>query len=173
MAGGYFYENESVLHHCGTHWIVFMHSLLLLLVAFIVYLSHNTLYEMFRYLIPTRVAELSEIKNDLPRWIDNFVTIFQIILCCFLGFAALIQTLAFFSVRLIITEKRLMRHNVILGKMDSFDVNAIESIRTLTGFLGTTFKYGTITFHLVSGNKVRLRSVSDPRAVERILFMVK
>lgn len=195
-------DKEEILYQTRKHWAVFIKAaiyfgLALLVLAakhpILVHVPYTAQYEEAKgesvqaqprqkSQAPQDKTDVSPLKDpqtqdDIKRFLVPVVT-WSVTGGCFalvvvFGLIGLALLLGFFSNKVIITSKRVIRHDVLSGSLSSISLSHIESVSAVTGLLGSVLGYGKVRFSLGSGQKVSISNLKRPLEFERELFGAK
>jgi len=185
-------DDEQILHQTGKHWIVFVKALVYLCLAIflfagrdgivrhIPYASHEPAHEAVGFvaqpgagdrLLPAQTMdEVMRVAGVVITWTVSIVSIALVFVLALLGIA---RALGFFSCQVLLTTKRIISRDALLGSLSSFALANVESARADCGLLGPVLGYGKVSLVMGSGRKVSLANIRRPMEFEREIFGAK
>jgi len=117
------------------------------------------------------------VQDDFKRFlvpvVSNTVKVVSFALAATFGLLGLARLLSFFSNTVLVTDRRMILNDVLSGSLTSLDVKLVESMRAVTGPLGSLLGYGTVRMVMSSGQKVAIANLRKPHELERELFAAK
>lgn len=160
-------ENEGILYQTKKHWAVFLKSGVYFGLSVAALASKNALLAAAQFTPP------EDLKRILPPLVSGTVKTVCFTAAVVFGLLAMARLLSFFSNKVILTPKRVIQHDVLSGSLSSTDIRHIESVRAVTGLLGSLLGYGRVVLVMGSGQKVSIANLRRPHEFERELFGAK
>lgn len=160
-------EQEEIIYQTKKHWAVFLKAAAYFALAALVLAYKDPILKAVQFTPP------EDFKRILPPLISWTVKGTCFTLATVFGLLGLARVLSFFSNKVIITGKRVIRHDVLSGSLSSLDLSRIESVRACTGILGSVLGYGKVIMVMGSGQKVAVANLRKPHDFERELFGAK
>ena len=165
-----FFEGEELRFKTGKHWVVFFKAALYFFLAMYVFKSHLDLSGLLKFNVPD---DFQKIMLTLNKVVEGIVLTLRYCLTAFLVWLGVTNLLSFFSLRLYLTNKRLVRFDLIIGSLLSLDIAKIESVKADPGIFGGVLGYGKVTVTTGSGQTVVLSNLNGPHELEKQLFFAK
>ncbi len=160
-------DKEDILYQTKKHWAVFLKAAIYFGLAALVLAYKDPLLAAAQFTPP------EDFKRILPPVINWSVKGACFTAAVVFGLLGLARLLSFFSNKVIITAKRVIQHDVLSGSLSSLDLARIESVRAVTGLLGSLLGYGKVIMVMGSGQKVSVPNLRKPHEFERELFGAK
>jgi len=184
---------EQILYQTGKHWIVFVKALLYLVLAIFLLAERGDLVRHIPYTSASEGAHAvtgtvaqqgggerivpAQTMDDIMRWAGITITWTVSGVCIALGivllFVGVARAVGFFSCQVMLTTKRVIARDALLGSFSSLSLANVESARADCGLLGPMLGYGKVAITMGSGRKVSLANIARPMEFERELFGAK
>ncbi len=163
---GLVFEGEDILYRTGKHWVVLAKAAILFALALAVWSSGPALTALAQFKVP------EELEKFLPKIITAAIWLFRYIFFIILTLLALTRLFSFFTLRVGVTEKRLLCDDALFGTF-SLDVGKIESVKCEPGLFGGLLGYGKVILTASSSQRLVLTNIRRPHALEQELFAAK
>ncbi len=160
-------DQEEIVYQTRKHWAVFLKAAVYFALAYAAYKSVDPLLAMAQFTPP------EDLKRILPPIIHWSVKGSCYLVTAIFGLMGLSRLLGFFSNKVIVTRKRVIRQDVLSGSVFSLDLRRVESVTACTGLLGSLLGYGRVTMVAGSGQKISIANLRRPHELERELFGAK
>ncbi len=163
---GLVFEGEDIRYKTGKHWVVLAKAVVLFVLALIVWSSGPALHSMLQFNTP------EELEKILPKIISAAIWLFRYVFFLLLTVLALTRLFSFFTMRLGLTDKRLLCDDAIFGTF-SLDIAKIESVKCEPGLFGGLLGYGKIILTATSSQRLVLTNIRRPHYLEQEIFAAK
>lgn len=160
-------DKEEILYQSKKHWAVFLKAAVYFGLAAAVLAYKDPILAWAQFTPP------EDLKRILPPIISGTVKGVCFTAAVVFGLMGMARLLSFFSNKVLITQKRLIQHDVLSGSLASLDLSRIESVRACTGLLGSLLGYGKLILVMGSGQRVTIANLRRPHEFERELFSAK
>jgi hypothetical protein len=160
-------DKEEILYQSKKHWAVFLKAAVYFGLAAAVLAYKDPILGWAQFTPP------EDLKRILPPIISGTVKAVCFTAAVVFGLMGMARLLSFFSNKVLITQKRLIQHDVLSGSLASLDLSRIESVRACTGLLGSLLGYGKLILVMGSGQRVTIANLRRPHEFERELFSAK
>lgn len=163
---GLVFEGEDIRYKTGKHWVVLAKAIILFALALGVWASEPALLKLAQFKAP------EELEKFLPKIIAVAVWVFRYVFFILLTLLALARLFSFFTLRVGVTDKRLLCDDALLGTF-SLDIGKIESVKCEPGVFGGLLGYGKMILTASSSQRLVLTNIRRPHALEQELFAAK
>ena len=163
---GLLFEGEDIRYRTGKHWVVLAKALVLFVLALLVWSSEPTLLKLVQFKVP------EELERFVPKILSVGVWLFRYVFFILLTLLALVRLFSFFTLRVGLTDKRLVCDDALLGSF-SLDLGKIESVKCEPGFFGGLLGYGKVILTASSSQRVVITILSRPHVLEQEIFAAK
>lgn len=163
---GLVFEGEDILYRTGKHWVVLAKALLFFALALVVWSSGPALHSLAQFKVP------EELEKFLPKIITAAIWVFRCIFFILFTLLALVRLFSFFTLRVGITEKRLLCDDTLFGTF-SLDIGKVESVKCEPGLFGGLLGYGKVILTATSSQRLVLTNIRHPHTLEQELFAAK
>ncbi|MGD9608852.1 MAG: PH domain-containing protein [Desulfovibrionaceae bacterium] len=163
---GLVYEGEDIRYRTGKHWVVLFKAILLFVLALIVWSSEPALTKLFQFKAP------EELEKFLPRIIGATVWLVRYVFFLLFTLLALARLFSFFTVRVALTDKRLLCDDLLFGSY-SLDLGKIESAKCEPGFFGGLLGYGKLVLTASSSHRLVISNMRRPEVLVQEIFAAK
>ncbi len=163
---GLVFEGEDIRYRTGKHWVVLAKAIILFALALAVWASEPALLKLAQFKAP------EELEKFLPKIIAVAVWVFRYVFFILLTLLALARLFSFFTLRVGVTDKRLLCDDALLGTF-SLDIGKIESVKCEPGVFGGLLGYGKMILTASSSQRLVLTNIRRPHALEQELFAAK
>jgi len=163
---GLVFEGEDIRYRTGKHWVVLAKAVILFALALVVWSSEPALLKLAQFKIP------EELEKFLPKIIAAAVWVFRYVFFLLFTLLALVRLFSFFTLRVGITDKRLLCDDALFGTF-SLDIGKIESVKCEPGIFGGLLGYGKMILTASSSQRLVLTNIRRPHALEQELFAAK
>ena len=163
---GLIFEGEDIRYRTGKHWVVLAKALVLFVLALVVWSSEPTLLKLVQFKVP------EELERFVPKILSVGVWLFRYVFFILLTLLALVRLFSFFTLRVGLTEKRLLCDDALLGTF-SLDLSKIESVKCEPGVFGGLLGYGKMILTASSSQRLVITNLSRPHILEQEIFAAK
>uniref|UniRef100_I2Q381 DUF304 domain-containing protein n=1 Tax=Desulfovibrio sp. U5L TaxID=596152 RepID=I2Q381_9BACT len=163
---GLVFEGEDIRYRTGKHWVVLAKAVILFAVAVAVWSSEPALLKLAQFKAP------EELEKFLPKIISAAIWVFRYVFFLLLTLLALVRLFSFFTLRVGVTDKRLLCDDALFGTF-SLDIGKIESVKCEPGVFGGLLGYGKMVLTASSSQRLVLTNIRRPHALEQELFAAK
>ncbi|MFP5259612.1 MAG: PH domain-containing protein, partial [Acidobacteriota bacterium] len=123
---GLIFEGEDIRYRTGKHWVVLAKAVVLFVLALVVWSSEPSLQKLVQFKVP------EELERFVPTIVSVGVKLFRYVFFILLTLLALVRLFSFFTLRVGLTDKRLLCDDALLGSF-SLDLGKIESVKCEPG----------------------------------------
>ncbi|WP_254845163.1 PH domain-containing protein [Desulfovibrio sp. DV] len=141
-------------------------AVVLFVLALVVWSSEPTLLKLVQFKVP------EELERFVPKILTVGVWLFRYVFFILLTLVALVRLFSFFTLRVGLTDKRLLCDDALLGSF-SLDLGKIESVKCEPGLFGGLFGYGKVILTAASSQRLVLTNLSRPHVLEQEIFAAK
>jgi hypothetical protein len=163
---GLVFEGEDIRYRTGKHWVVLAKAVILFALAVAVWSSEPALLKLAQFKAP------EELEKFLPKIISAAIWVFRYVFFLLLTLLALVRLFSFFTLRVGVTDKRLLCDDALFGTF-SLDIGKIESVKCEPGVFGGLLGYGKMILTASSSQRLVLTNIRRPHALEQELFAAK
>ena len=163
---GLVFEGEDIRYRTGKHWVVLGKAAMLFALALIVWSSEGALLKLVQFKAP------EELEKFLPKILTTGVWLFRYVFFLLFTLLALVRLFSFFTLRVGLTEKRLLCDDALFGTY-SLDLGKIESVKCEPGLLGGLLGYGKMILTASSSQRVVITNLRRPHVLEQEIFAAK
>ena len=163
---GLVYEGEEIRYRTGKHWVVLFKAIILFVLALVVWSSEPTLLRMLQFKAP------EELERFLPQIIRTGVWLIRYVFFILFTLLALARLFSFFTVRVALTDKRLLCDDLLFGTY-SLDVGKIESVKCEPGLFGGLLGYGKTVLTASSSQRLVISNLRRPHVLVQEIFAAK
>lgn len=163
---GLIFEGEDIRYRTGKHWVVLAKAVVLFVLALVVWSSEPSLLKLVQFKVP------EELERFVPMIVSVGVKLFRYVFFILLTLLALVRLFSFFTLRVGLTDKRLLCDDALLGSF-SLDLGKIESVKCEPGFFGGLLGYGKMILTASSSQRVVITNLSRPHVLEQEIFAAK
>ncbi|EHJ46081.1 hypothetical protein DFW101_0064 [Solidesulfovibrio carbinoliphilus subsp. oakridgensis] len=163
---GLVFEGEDIRYRTGKHWVVLAKAVILFALAVAVWSSEPALLKLAQFKAP------EELEKFLPKIIAAAIWVFRYVFFLLLTLLALVRLFSFFTLRIGVTDKRLLCDDALFGTF-SLDIGKIESVKCEPGVFGGLLGYGKMVLTASSSQRLVLTNIRRPHALEQELFAAK
>ncbi len=163
---GLVFEGEDIRYRTGKHWVVLAKAAILFALALAVWSSGPALTALAQFKVP------EELEKFLPKIIAAAVWLFRYVFFIILTLLALTRLFSFFTLRVGVTDKRLLCDDALFGTF-SLDITKVESVKCEPGLFGGLLGYGKVILTASSSQRLVLTNIRRPHALEQELFAAK
>lgn len=163
---GLIFEGEDIRYRTGKHWVVLAKAVVLFVLALVVWSSEASLLKLVQFKVP------EELERFVPTILSIGVKLFRYVFFILLTLLALVRLFSFFTLRVGLTDKRLLCDDALLGSF-SLDLGKIESVKCEPGFFGGLLGYGKMILTASSSQRLVITNLSRPHVLEQEIFAAK
>jgi hypothetical protein len=160
------FEGEDIRYKTGKHWVVLAKAIILFVLALIIWSSGPALLKLLQFKPP------EELERFLPKIISAAVWLIRYVFFTLFTLLALARLFSFFTVRVALTDKRLVCDDLLFGSY-SLDLGKIESVKCEPGVFGGLFGYGKMILTASSSQRLVISNLRRPNVLVQEIFAAK
>jgi len=187
-------DDEKIVYRTGKHWAVLVKAVIYLCLALALLVNRENILKCIPYSSAYEAAHavtepqaqtnansdrilpaqtMQEAKHYATLAVTGAAYAVWAVLAVILALLGVTRALGFFTRRVIITTKRIIDRDTLLGALTSLSLTNVESARVASGIFGPVLGYGKVVLGMSSGQKISLANLQKPAAFERELFGAK